>query len=155
VPTNAKRILDIGTGDGRLIKLLRSGLPQNAEVVALDVSPIMIKAVKDNFPNDSSVTIIEHDLDNQLPDLGYFDAIISSFAIHHLTHQRKYTLYEEIYDMLYPAGVFCNLDHVSSPSVEQHRRFLKAINHANKREDNTNRMYLWKNSFNGLEILVL
>jgi tRNA (cmo5U34)-methyltransferase len=64
----------------------------------------------------------------------------SSFAIHHLTHQRKYTLYEEIYDMLYPAGVFCNLDHVSSPSVEQHRRFLKAINHANKREDNTNRM---------------
>lgn len=101
---------------------------------------MMIKAVKDNFPNDSSVTIIEHDLDNPLPDLGYFDAIISSFAIHHLTHQRKYTLYEEIYDMLYPAGVFCNLDHVSSPSVEQHRRFLKAINHANKREDNTNRM---------------
>jgi hypothetical protein len=42
--------------------------------------------------------------------------------------------------MLYPADVFCNLDHVSSPSVEQHRRFLKAINHVNKREDNTNRM---------------
>ena len=120
--------------------MVKSGLPQNTEVVALDISPMMIKAVKDNFPNDSSVTIIEHDLDNPLPDLGYFDAIISSFAIHHLTHQRKYTLYEEIYDMLYPSGVFCNLDHVSSPSVEQYRRFLKAINHANKREDNTNRM---------------
>lgn len=120
--------------------MVKSGLPQNTEVVALDISPMMIKAVKDNFPNDSSITIIEHDLDNPLPDLGYFDAIISSFAIHHLTHQRKYTLYEEIYDMLYPSGVFCNLDHVSSPSVEQHRRFLKAINHANKREDNTNRM---------------
>jgi ubiquinone/menaquinone biosynthesis C-methylase UbiE len=62
--------------------LVKFGLPQNTEVVALDISPMMIKAVKDNFPNDSSVTIIEHDLDNPLPDLGYFDAIISSFAIH-------------------------------------------------------------------------
>jgi ubiquinone/menaquinone biosynthesis C-methylase UbiE len=132
--------LDIGTGDGRLIKLIKSSLSQNTEVVALDVSPIMIKAIKDNFPNDSSVKVIEHDLDLPLPEIGYFDAIISGFAIHHLTHKRKHTLYEEIYDMLYPSGIFCNLDHVSSPSVEQHKRFLKAVSQANKNEDNTNRL---------------
>jgi len=140
IPINAKRILDIGTGDGRLIKLIKSSLSQNTEVVALDVSPIMIKAIKDNFPNDSSVKVIEHDLDLPLPEIGYFDAIISGFAIHHLTHKRKHTLYEEIYDMLYPSGVFCNLDHVSSPSVEQHKRFLKTVSQANKNEDNTNRL---------------
>lgn len=99
ITTNAKRILDIGTGDRRLNKLVKFGLPQNIEVVAVDVSPMIIKAVKDSFSNDSRFTIIEHDLDNPLPDLRYFNVIISSFAIHNLTHQRKYALYEEIYSL--------------------------------------------------------
>ena len=105
ISINAKKILDMWTGNGRLIKLIKANRP-DIEAVALDVSPIMIKAIKDNFPNDSSVKVIEHDLDLPLPEIGYFDAIISGFAIHHLTHKRKHTLYEEIYDMLYPSGVF-------------------------------------------------
>jgi tRNA (cmo5U34)-methyltransferase len=138
--TNVNRILDIGTGDGRLIKLIKSQLPKIEEVVALDVSPLMIKAVKNNFSNDPSVKVIEHDMEIPLPDLGYFDAIVSSFAIHHLKHERKYSLYKEIYDMLYPAGVFCNLEHVSSVSIRQHEKFLKAMNTSSKREDKTNRL---------------
>jgi hypothetical protein len=51
----------------------------------------MIRAVKDNNPNDSSVKVIEHYLDIPLRDMGYF-AIISGFAIHHLTHKRKHGL---------------------------------------------------------------
>jgi tRNA (cmo5U34)-methyltransferase len=140
IPKNAKRILDLGTGDGRLIKLIKSHLSNVEEIVALDVSPIMIKAVQDNFSNDSMVKVVEHDLEFPLPDLGYFDAVISAFAIHHLKHKRKYTLYEEIYNILYPTGVFCNLEHVSSPSVDQHNRFLNAIRRSHKKEDNTNRL---------------
>ncbi len=140
IPKNAKRILDIGTGDGRLIKLIKSHLPNIEELVALDISPIMIKAVKDNFSNDSTVIVIEHDLDVQLPDIGYFDAVVSTFTIHHLKHERKYDLYEEIYNILYPTGVFCNLEHVSSPSVNQHNKFLEAVSSAQKKEDNTNRL---------------
>ena len=115
--TAVKRILDIGTGDGRLIRLIKDHLPYIEEVVGLDISPFMIKADERKFLNDSSVKVVEHDLENPLPDLGYFDAIVSSFAIHHLKHERKYSLYEEIYDVLYPGGIFCNLEHVSSPSV--------------------------------------
>jgi tRNA (cmo5U34)-methyltransferase len=140
IPKNAKRILDLGTGDGRLIKLIKSHLSNVEEIVALDVSPIMIKAVHDNFSNDSMVKVVEHDLEFPLPDMGYFDAVISAFAIHHLKHKRKYTLYEEIYNILYPTGVFCNLEHVSSPSVNQHNRFLNAIRRSHKKEDNTNRL---------------
>lgn len=140
IPKNAKRILDLGTGDGRLIKLIKSHLSNVEEIVALDVSPIMIKAVQDNFSNDSMVKVVEHDLEFPLPDMGYFDAVISAFAIHHLMHKRKYTLYEEIYNILYPTGVFCNLEHVSSPSVDQHNRFLNAIRRSHKKEDNTNRL---------------
>ena len=140
IPKNAKRILDLGTGDGRLIKLIKSHLSNVEEIVALDVSPIMIKAVQYDFSNDSMVKVVEHDLEFPLPDMGYFDAVISAFAIHHLMHKRKYTLYEEVYNILYPTGVFCNLEHVSSPSVDQHNRFLNAIRRSHKKEDNTNRL---------------
>jgi len=137
---DVNRILDLGTGDGRLIRLIKSHLPNIKEVVALDISPIMIKAVKDNFSDDSTVKVVEHDMEISLPDMGYFDAVVSSFAIHHLKHERKYSLYKEIYDMLYPAGIFCNLEHVSSVSIRQHDKFLKAINTSSKREDKTNRL---------------
>ena len=138
--TTVKRVLDIGTGDGRLIRLIKEHLPDIEELVGLDISPFMIKAVEHDFLNDSSVKVVEHDLENPLPDLGYFDAIVSSFAIHHLKHERKYSLYEEIYDVLYPGGIFCNLEHVSSPSVFQHTRFLKAMSTSSKKEDKTNRL---------------
>jgi methylase of polypeptide subunit release factors len=75
----AKRILNLGTGDGRLLRLLKMGRPE-IETVVIDVSPTMVKSVKKNFVNDKSVRIAEHDLQDPLPELGYFDAIISSFA---------------------------------------------------------------------------
>jgi tRNA (cmo5U34)-methyltransferase len=71
--------------------------------VALDVSPTMLKAARDHFANDTTVKLVEHDFNFLLPEsLGYFDAVVSSFAIHHLDHKRKGTLYEEIYNILNP-----------------------------------------------------
>ena len=115
IPANATRILDIGSGAGRLINIIKENSHKsNIEFVALDISPTMLKSLKHNFANDASVKVMEHDLDTSLPDLGYFDAIVTSFAIHHLRHSRKHSLYKEIYGMLNPTGVFCNLEHVSS-----------------------------------------
>lgn len=139
LPKNTKRVLDLGTGDGRLIKLIKMNRP-DFEAVAIDVSPTMLKSAREHFENDSMVKIIEHDLSQPLPDFGYFDAAVSSFAIHHLKHERKRELYEEIYDIINPTGVFCNLEHVASPSVELHIRFLNAIGYSPEKEDRANRL---------------
>jgi SAM-dependent methyltransferase len=126
LPANAGRILDLGSGGGRLLALVKAARPQ-ASFVGLDFSPTMLETLHKLFANDPAVTIVAHDLENQLPPLGSFDAVISSFAIHHLPHARKRALYAEIFAALGPGGVFCNLEHVASSTERLHAGFLRAI----------------------------
>ncbi len=139
VPKTVKRILDLGTGDGRLLALLKIERP-TVSCVAVDFSPTMLEAVKSRFKNDSTVEIIDHNLDETLPELNTFDAVVSSFAIHHLTHPRKRSLYVEIFNLLQPGGIFCNLEHVASPTIRLHEKFLKAIGRTPSQDDPSNKL---------------
>ena len=98
----------------------------------------MVETLRKLFAAQSSVTVVAHDLDEKLPAMGQFDAVISSFAIHHLVHERKRSLYKEIFELLAPQGVFCNLEHVSSRSPLLHAGFLEAISCAD--EDPSNKL---------------
>ena len=144
ISTDAKRILDLGTGDGRLVKLLKIGRSDMEEAIAVDASPTMLKSLRERFGNDPDVRMAEHDLNNPLSqlraDLGYFDAVVSSFAIHHLPHERKRSRYQEVYNILNLTGIFCNLEHVASPSVEHHIMFLHAIGYTPQMEDKSNKL---------------
>jgi SAM-dependent methyltransferase len=137
VPLTAQRVLDLGTGDGRLLGLLKPDRP-NMESVALDFSATMLEKVRSRFADDATVTIVEHNLEQPLPDLGLFDAIVSSFAIHHLPDARKRELYAEIGDRLRPGGIFCNLEHVASPTQRLHAHFMRAIGYGPDDEDPAN-----------------
>jgi SAM-dependent methyltransferase len=137
VPKTVKRILDLGTGNGRLLALLKIERP-TVSCVAVDFSPTMLEAVKSRFQDDSTVEIIDHNLDETLPELDTFDAIVSSFAIHHLSHHRKRSLYVEIFNLLQPGGIFCNLEHVASPTIRLHEKFLKAIGRTSSQDDPSN-----------------
>ena len=139
IPKNTRRILDLGTGDGRLLALVRGEHPET-EAVAVDFSPAMLEQARKRFAGDSRVSVVEHNLDGPLPDLGTFDAVISSFAIHHVIHERKRALYAEIFGMLNPGGVFCNLEHVSSPSTRLHEEFLLRIGFTVETEDPSNKL---------------
>jgi SAM-dependent methyltransferase len=139
IPRNTRRILDLGTGDGRLLALVRREHP-DTEAVAVDFSPAMLEAVGKRFAGDSSVRIVAHNFDEALPALGKFDAVISSFAIHHVVHERKRTLYAEIYELLNPGGVFCNLEHVASPTQRLHEEFLERIGFTVETEDPSNKL---------------
>jgi tRNA (cmo5U34)-methyltransferase len=139
IPPTTRRILDLGTGDGRLLALVKHQHP-NTEAIAIDFSPAMLEAAKQRFAGNPSVAVLTHNLDNPLPDLGKFDAVISSFAIHHVVHERKRTLYSEIHGLLNAGGVFCNLEHVASPTPRLHEEFLRANGFTRETEDPSNQL---------------
>jgi tRNA (cmo5U34)-methyltransferase len=139
VPKDASRILDLGSGDGRLLRLLKVDRP-HVRAVALDLSPVMLAALRKSFADDPRVTLFEHDLDDHLPDLGRFDVVVSSFAIHHLADGRKRSLYEEIFGLLLPGGGFCNLEHVASPTEALHESFLEKLGIRPQDEDPSNKL---------------
>ena len=139
IPAATRRMLDLGTGDGRLLALARSAHPET-EAVAIDFSPAMLQAARKRFAGDSRVRVVDHNMDSSLPPLGSFDAVISSFAIHHLVHERKRALYREVFGLLNPGGVFCNLEHVSSPSARLHEEFLLRLGFTVETEDPSNKL---------------
>ena len=139
LPPSMRRVLDLGSGDGRLLQLALLARPE-ACGIALDFSPPMLDRLKERFAQDARVEIVGHDLSEVLPDLGSFDAVVSSFAIHHLEHPRKRQLYKEVWSALEPGGVFCNLEHVASPTPRLHLRFLDAIGLTPEQEDSTNKL---------------
>jgi SAM-dependent methyltransferase len=120
LPTHAKRVLDLGCGDGKVMALI------GGSGIALDFSPHMLEKARARFHADD-VEVVEHNLNAPLPDLGTFDLIVSAFAIHHCSHERKREVYEEIFDMVEPGGVFANLEHVASATERLHTEFLELI----------------------------
>jgi tRNA (cmo5U34)-methyltransferase len=140
IPTHTKKVLDLGTGNGRLLALVKLDKPQ-IEGIALDFSDPMLEQAKKRFHKDKQVTVVKHDFSIPLPkSLGYFDAVVSSLAIHHLIDSRKKQLYIEVFDLLNPHGVFCNLEHVSSPNINVHLKFLSASGFTPQTEDPSNKL---------------
>ncbi len=139
VSSDSRRILDLGCGSGHLLDLLLAHCPR-ATGIGIDFSPTMLEEASRRFADSPQATIIEHNLDDPLPELGRFDVIASSFAIHHCEHERKRSLYQEIWNRLEPSGVFCNLEHVASPTEKVHCRFLEELNTRPEDEDPSNKL---------------
>jgi SAM-dependent methyltransferase len=132
------RVLDLGTGDGRLLALLLAGRPA-MRGVGVDFSDVMLAAARERFAGEGRIELVGHDLTAPLPDLGRFDAVVSSFAIHHLEHERKRSLYAEAFELLEPGGLFANFEHVASPTERLHVAFFEAIGEPVESEDPSDR----------------
>lgn len=139
VDRDSMRVLDLGCGDGHLLALVLAHCP-DAVGVGLDLSPTMLEQARKRFSGNERVRLVEHNMDQPLPDLGVFDCVISSFAIHHCTHERKRKLYSEVFSLLDRGGVFCNLEHVSSPNQRIHDCFVREMGMQPGEEDPSNKL---------------
>jgi tRNA (cmo5U34)-methyltransferase len=138
VPRDAARVLDLGTGDGRLLALLQTDRVE-MRGVGLDFSALMLTEARKRFAGDERIELVEHDLSAPLPALGRFDAVVSSFAIHHLEHERKRSLYGEAFELLESGGVFANFEHVASATPRLHEAFFAVIDEPLENEDPSDR----------------
>ncbi len=127
LPTRCERVLDLGCGDGRLLALVAGARRGVLEAIGLDSSPPMIERARSRFADDPRVRVVDHDLTAPLPELGSFDVVVSGFAIHHLTHDRKRSLLAEVVGCLRPGGVFANLEVVQCATPELQADFYLRI----------------------------
>lgn len=137
LPSRIERVLDLGTGDGRLLAAIRDRYPDSL-AVGIDTSEPMLARAADRFEADPLVEFRTHDLGVPFADMGPRDAVVSGLAIHHLEDERKRELFEEVHSLLTPGGVFANLDLVSSASSRLHERFRREIGRT--RDDPTDRL---------------
>lgn len=99
--TQARSVLDIGCGTGVLgAKLCAAGV----DVTGLDFSQEMLKNARERMPE---ARLIQWDFGKGLPEkvkTGAYDAVICTYAIHHLTNGGKAALFEEMVRCLRPGG---------------------------------------------------
>lgn len=138
---NPKTIMDLGCGNGFLAEVLLKTYP-NSSAILLDHSEPMIEAARNHLSDyHNRCKIIHGDFSSSLTEFAEpnsIDCIVSGFAIHHLTHEKKRELYEEIYTLLTDGGIFINVEHTASASPEMEslydELFIDHLSIHNKRD---------------------
>lgn len=122
------RLLDLGSGDGIATAAMMDRFSVK-EAVLVDFSEPMLEAARQRFAaSGADVHIVFGDMvvRDWLADVGPsapFDMVISRYAIHHLSHERKRSLYADVFDLLRLGGMFINIEHVASPNLEYQAAF--------------------------------
>jgi tRNA (cmo5U34)-methyltransferase len=117
-------LLDLGCGTGleleRVFKLYK-----DAKVTAIDLSEKMLEKLRQKLEDKiSNLTLIcgsYFDI-----DFGSkcFDFVISTYSLHHFSHEEKLTLYKRVYDAMQPGGKFINGDYTVK-SVDQEKYYME------------------------------
>jgi tRNA (cmo5U34)-methyltransferase len=127
MPNEVGALLDLGCGDARLARLVSDHHPEVETIVAVDTSEPMLELARSNLACDARFDIRRHDLNEPLFPLGSFDAVVSGFAVHHVSDERKRELFSEIAAILRPGGVFANLEVVRCATPRLHAEFYRRI----------------------------
>ena len=125
IPNGVTNFIDLGCGDGVLADQILQAYP-NAQGTLIDFSAGMLSTVEERMAGFADqLTVLELDYGDPKWVKSVagesFDLIVSGFSIHHQPDGRKRAIYQEIFDLLRPGGVFLNSEHVRSanPIVEK------------------------------------
>ncbi|MBD2243780.1 class I SAM-dependent methyltransferase [Nostoc sp. FACHB-888] len=120
IPINRQaslKVLDLGAGTGLYSGMVQSVFP-NAEFTLLDLAFEMLEKAQlrfskmGKFPRLLIGNYVEVDLGDS------YDLVISALSIHHLPDYNKKLLYQKIYNILNPGGMFVNADQVLGKTTD-------------------------------------
>jgi len=96
------RVLELGSGTGNLSIRLN----QVKELTCVDISTEMQRIARQKLPSSAHITYEEADILAFFDKLEKkFDAVVSTYTIHHLTEAEKQQLFEKIESSLDPGGL--------------------------------------------------
>jgi len=116
------RLLDVGCGTGRFLRMLGAALPGSARLFGLDLSPHYIARARETLPRDLDVSLV-CDNAERLPFLdGSFDAATSVFLFHELPAEVRARVLSELARVVRPGGIVVVADSVQladAPELEK------------------------------------
>ncbi len=112
--TSSPEILDLGAGTGLFSEFVLQKYP-NAKITLVDLSQKMSDIAQKRFSSNKNINIIQGDFTTFKGEKLY-DVVISSLAIHHLEDKAKAGLYNTIFSLLKPSGIFINAEQVAGES---------------------------------------
>jgi ubiquinone/menaquinone biosynthesis C-methylase UbiE len=117
-PATEDRILDVGSGKGKIASLVQE--TGKCEVYALEPDEKKIEFIKSNRP---SIKTIKSTADSIPFDDGFFDKIYSTMAVHHFRNQSESL--KEISRVLKPTGVLVIVDISANTFLGKIARFFE------------------------------
>ena len=99
--TQDSTVVELGSGTGNLT----ARLPPCQSLVCVDVSAEMSKIAKRKLDGVSHISYVQADILEYFDaDPPPFDAAISTYVVHHLTHEEKELLFDQLVRRLLPGG---------------------------------------------------
>ncbi len=115
---SGERVLDVGCGTGVLTRLAARAVGAEGEVFGIDPGPAMLAEARQEAAREGSRAQFRLAAVERLPfENGRFDAVLSSFMLHHLPPDVKHAGLREIYRVLRPGGrlLAVDLDRPANP----------------------------------------
>lgn len=118
--TDAKKVLEIGVGTGRLAARVA---PLCLRFTGIDISPKTIERAKENLSNYENIELICSDFSDYEFD-ETFDVIYSSLTMMHFEDKQKIIL--KVANLLCDSGIFClSIDKNSSDHIDMGNRKIR------------------------------
>jgi SAM-dependent methyltransferase len=128
IPPEARRLLEVGAGDGRLTVALARTYPDLEEIVSTDIAADMAKRIGRRAEGLGLADRIRPDAQDvqalTYPDSS-FDAVVSLFSMHHW--RRPAAALRELDRVLKPGGLMAVVDGCGRPSIGQLYRDIRPL----------------------------
>lgn len=124
---DVRHVVDLGSGHGPYLELFLDAFPEVLGTWVDSSAAMQDEAVARLSRFDDRIRYVLADV-QALPELEPASVVVSSRALHHLSHESLANLYRTVGELVEPGGWVFNLDHVGAPGdLEQAYRRIRKL----------------------------